>query len=107
MPKKVFVLTGATSGIGKALARDLAQTGETDVLVARDAGRSKATRDDLNRSVPNASLDLQLCDLSILSSVRNLAEILRSRYEWIDVLINNAAVYKSQRVVTVDGFEEM
>ena len=107
MPKKVFVLTGATSGIGKALARDLAQTGETVVLVAREAGRGKATLDELNRSVPNASLDLQLCDLSILSSVRNLAEILRSRYEWIDVLINNAAVYKSKRVVTVDGFEEM
>jgi NAD(P)-dependent dehydrogenase (short-subunit alcohol dehydrogenase family) len=107
MPKKVFVLTGATSGIGKALARDLAQTGETLVLVAREAGRGKATLDELNRSVPNASLDLQLCDLSILSSVRNLAEILRSRYEWIDVLINNAAVYKSKRVVTVDGFEEM
>ena len=107
MPKKVFVLTGATSGIGKALARDLAQTGETLVLVAREAGRGKATLDELNRSVPNASLDLQLCDLAILSSVRNLAEILRSRYEWIDVLINNAAVYKSKRVVTVDGFEEM
>jgi NAD(P)-dependent dehydrogenase (short-subunit alcohol dehydrogenase family) len=107
MPKKVFVLTGATSGIGKALARDLAQTGETVVLVAREAGRGKATLDELNRGVPNASLDLQLCDLSILSSVRNLAEILRSRYEWIDVLINNAAVYKSKRVVTVDGFEEM
>ena len=107
MPKKVFVLTGATSGIGKALAADLAKTGETVVLVGRDAERSKAALDEVRLAVPNSNLDLQLCDLTILSSVRNLAEILKSRYEWIDVLINNASVYKRKRVVTVDGFEEM
>jgi NAD(P)-dependent dehydrogenase (short-subunit alcohol dehydrogenase family) len=50
---------------------------------------------------------LQLCDLSILSSVRNVAEILKSKYEKINVLINNASVYKRKRTVTVDGFEEM
>ena len=107
MPKKVFVLTGATSGIGKALAADLAKTGETVVLVAREAERGKAALGDVRLAAPNSNLDLQLCDLSILSSVRNLAEILKSRYEWIDVLINNASVYKRKRVVTVDGFEEM
>jgi NAD(P)-dependent dehydrogenase (short-subunit alcohol dehydrogenase family) len=107
MPKKVFVVTGATAGIGKALAADLAQTGETVVLVARDAERGKAALEELSLAAPGSSLDLQLCDLSILSSVRNLAEILKSRYETIDVLINNAGVYKRRRVVTVDGFEEM
>lgn len=107
MPKKVFILTGATSGIGKVLAADLAKTGETVVLIGRDAERGKAALDEVRLAVPNANLDLQLCDLSILSSVRNLAEILKSRYEWIDVLINNASVYKRNRVVTVDGFEEM
>jgi NAD(P)-dependent dehydrogenase (short-subunit alcohol dehydrogenase family) len=107
MPKKVFVLTGATSGIGKALAADLAKTGETVVLVGRDAERGKTVLDEVRLAVPNSNLDLQLCDLSILSSVRNLAEILKSRYEWIDVLINNASVYKRKRAVTVDGFEEM
>jgi NAD(P)-dependent dehydrogenase (short-subunit alcohol dehydrogenase family) len=48
-----------------------------------------------------------LSDLSVLSSVRNLAEILKSRYPAIDVLINNASVYTKKRAVTVDGFEEM
>ena len=107
MPKKVFVVTGATSGIGKALAADLARTGETIVIVARDAERGKATLDELGRAIQTGVFDLQLCDLSVLSSVRNLAEILKSRYETIDVLINNAGVYKRTRVVTVDGFEEM
>ncbi len=104
---KVFVVTGVTSAIGKALAADLAKTGETVVLVARDADRGDATLRELSRRAQNPNLDLQLCDLSILSSVRNLAEILKSRYETIDVLINNAGVYNRKRVVTVEGFEEM
>ena len=107
MPNKVFVVTGATSGIGKALASGLAQTGETIVLVAREAGRGSAALQDITQETKNRDIDMQLCDLSIMSSVRNLAEILKSRYEKIDVLINNASVYRRKRAVTVDGYEEM
>jgi NAD(P)-dependent dehydrogenase (short-subunit alcohol dehydrogenase family) len=107
MPSQVFIVTGATSGIGKALAVDLAKLGEMVVIVARDAERANATLEEIRLATQNANVDLQLCDLSILSSVRNLAEILRSKYETIDVLINNAGVYKRKRSVTVDGFEEM
>jgi len=107
MANKVFVVTGVTSGIGKALAAQIAQTGETLVMVARDAERGQAALKELMLATQNPTIDLQLCDLSILSSVRNLAEILKSRYEQIDVLINKASAYKRKRVVTVDGFEEM
>jgi len=107
MENKVFVVTGATSGIGKALALGIAQTGETVVIVARDADRGSLALKEIALATQNPNLDLQLCDLSILSSVRNLAEILKSRYEKIDVLINNAGVHKRRRVITVDGFEEM
>ncbi|HET6821810.1 MAG TPA: SDR family NAD(P)-dependent oxidoreductase, partial [Anaerolineales bacterium] len=62
---------------------------------------------EVGLAAPNANVDLQLSDLSILSSVRNLAEILKSKYPAIDVLINNASVHKRTRAVTVDGFEEM
>jgi NAD(P)-dependent dehydrogenase (short-subunit alcohol dehydrogenase family) len=107
MPNKVFVLTGSTSGIGKALAAGLARTGDTLVMVAREAGRGSAALQEIMLATQNRNIDLQLCDLSILSSVRNLAEILKSRYEKIDVLINNASVYRRKRIVTVDGYEEM
>jgi NAD(P)-dependent dehydrogenase (short-subunit alcohol dehydrogenase family) len=107
MPNQVFVVTGATSGIGNALAVDLAKTGETVVIVARDPDRGSAAHKEIGLAAQNPNIDLQLCDLSVLSSVRNLAEILKSKYEQIDVLINNAGVYKRKRTVTVDGFEEM
>jgi NAD(P)-dependent dehydrogenase (short-subunit alcohol dehydrogenase family) len=107
MPNKVIVLTDATSGIGKALAVDLAKTGETVVIVAHDAEHGQAMLGEVGLAAPSANVDLQLSDLSILSSVRNLAEILKSKYPAIDVLINNASVHKRKRAVTVDGFEEM
>ena len=107
MVDRVFVVTGATSGVGKALLSELANTGETVVLIARDADRGQAALTEIATSMESPRLDLQLCDLSILSSVRNLAEILKSRYDHIDVLVNNASTYTRKRTVTVDGFEEM
>lgn len=107
MADKVYVVTGATSGIGKALALDLARAGDKVVIVARDADRGNATLQEITAATQSKNIDLQLCDLSVLSSVRNLAEILKSKYDHIDVLINNAGVYRRQRAVTVDGFEEM
>ena len=107
MPNKVIVLTDATSGIGKSLAVELAKTRETVVIVAHDAEHGKAMIGEVRLAAPDANIVLQLTDLSILSSVRNLAEILKSRYPVIDVLINNASVYTKKRVATVDGLEEM
>jgi NAD(P)-dependent dehydrogenase (short-subunit alcohol dehydrogenase family) len=107
MENKVFVVTGTTSGIGKALALEIARNGQTLVMIARDVERGQAALQEIRRQAPNPAIDLELCDLSVLSSVRNVAEILRSKYEKVNVLINNASVYKRQRTVTVDGFEEM
>jgi len=107
MDNKIFVVTGATSGIGKALIEDLAKTGQAIVVVARDADRGSAVLNAITSATQNPNLDLQLCDLSVLSSVRNLAQILNSKYQKINVLINNASVYKRKRVTTVEGFEEM
>ena len=107
MDTKIFVVTGVTSGIGRALALDLAKTGETVVLVARDPDRGNAVREKIAAVTQNPNVDLQLADLSSLSSVRNVAEILKSKYKSIDVLINNAAIYKRKRETSIDGYEMM
>lgn len=107
MTTKVFMVTGATSGIGKALATQLAQTGEIVILVARDLDRGNAVVQEITQKTQNWNLDLQLCDLSNLSSVNNLASVVKLKYNTIHVLINNAGVYKRQRQTTVDGYETM
>lgn len=107
MENKISVVTGASSGIGKALVLAFAKRGETVVMVARDAERGQTALEDIRSQTGNTNVDLQLCNLAVLSSVRNLAEILKSKYEKINLLINNAGVYRQKRTVTVDGFEEM
>jgi NAD(P)-dependent dehydrogenase (short-subunit alcohol dehydrogenase family) len=107
MAKKVIVVTGVTSGIGKALAMGLARSGENVVLVARDAERGSMIQGEIKSQTQNPEIELVLSDLSSLSSVRNAAAIIKSKHETIDVLINNAAIYKSRRELSTDGFELM
>src|SRR5215216_479484 len=107
MAKKVVVVTGVTSGIGKALAMGLARSGENVVLVARDADRGNMVQEEIKSQTQNPDIDLVLSDLSSLSSVRNAAAIIKSKHDNIDVLINNAAIYKSRRELSIDGFELM
>jgi NAD(P)-dependent dehydrogenase (short-subunit alcohol dehydrogenase family) len=104
---RVHVVTGAMSGLGKAIAMALAKTGGTVVVVARDPERGPQVQKEISSKAQNSNVELQLCDLANLSSVRNLAVILNNKYDTIDTLVNNAGVYKSRRVVTVDGYEEM
>lgn len=107
MNSKVYMVTGATSGIGRAVALKLAKTGETIIMVSRDDERGARAQKEISTATENPNIELQLCDIGNLSSVRNLATILNNRYEKLDALINNASVYKKQRSVTVDGYETM
>lgn len=107
MNSNIYMVTGATAGLGKALAQALAQTGATVIMVVRDEERGARARQEISSATQNSRIDLQLADIGNLSSVRNLATILAQRYEKIDALINNASVYKKNHTLTVDGYETM
>ncbi len=107
MGSKVYMVTGATSGIGKALATQLAKTGEIIVIVARDAERGNDVQQEISRKTQNWNIDLQLCDLSNMSSVNNLASVVKLKYNTINALVNNAGLYTRKRETTVDGYEKM
>lgn len=107
MSSKVYMVTGATSGIGKELATQLAKTGEIVVIVARDAERGNAVQQEISRKTQNWNIDLQLCDLSNMSSVNNLASVVKLKYNTINALVNNAGLYTRKRETTVDGYEKM
>lgn len=105
--RKIYMVTGVTSALGKAIALGLAGTGATVLMVAKDDSHGAGVEREVAQASGNSNVELLLGDLSNLSSVRNLAEVINSKYEKIDVLIHNNSLYRKQRHVTVDGFEEM
>lgn len=105
MRGRVCVITGATSGIGRATAEALAKRGATLALVCRDRGRGEEACDSIRRASGNAGVSLLLADLSSQAEIRRLAAELCQRHPQIHVLINNAGVVNLQRTTTVDGIE--
>ena len=105
MKNKVCVVTGATSGIGKVAAQVLAARGATVVLVSRTQEKGELTLEEVRREGGGDSVELVVSDLSSLAETRKLASEIRSRYDRIDVLMNNAGGINQAFVPTVEGFE--
>src|SRR5579862_7338491 len=105
MRGKICLVTGATSGIGKATALGLAQQQATVVLIARSQAKGEATRQEIQAATGNQSVDVLLADLSSQASIRQLAATVAERYPHIHVLVNNAGVFMLKRRETVDGLE--
>jgi len=105
MSGRTCLVTGATSGIGHETAARLAELGATVILVGRDQARGEAAGEAIRGRVPGARVDTLIADLSSLAQVRRLADEVRSTYERLDVLVNNAGVISTRRQLTVDGFE--
>ena len=99
MDKKTIIITGASSGIGKAAAKLLKEKGHEVVIVGRSPERTKAVGEELG-------VDYYIADFTKLNDVRELGQKLHDKYPRIDVLINNAGgIYRDKREVTVDGNE--
>jgi retinol dehydrogenase-14 len=107
MHGKICLVTGASSGIGKATAQGLARMGATVVMVCRDAARGESALSEIKHKTGNNSIDLLVADLSSQKEIHRLADEYCSKYQHLHVLINNAGVYYTKRHVTVDGLEAM
>lgn len=105
MNGKIVLVTGASSGIGQATAARLAAMNTHVVMVSRTAARGEKARDEILRATPGARVDLLIADLSTTSAIRTLADEFKSKYDRLDVLINNAAILTRERRVTPEGFE--
>jgi NAD(P)-dependent dehydrogenase (short-subunit alcohol dehydrogenase family) len=106
MHGQVCVVTGATSGIGKAAAAALARQGAEIIVVGRDPGRAEATAAAIQADgAPPPKVEI--ADLARLDQVRALAGRLNQTLDRIDVLINNAGLVLNERQVTPDGYEHV
>jgi retinol dehydrogenase-14 len=105
MGGKTVLITGGTSGIGKATAVALAARGANVVIVGRNQERGEVAVEEIKAQSHNESVELMLADLSVQAEVRGLAEEFQERHDRIDVLANNAGLVQSKRTETPDGIE--
>lgn len=105
MKDKICLITGATSGIGRAAATSLAGMGARVVIAGRDEERCMRTMESIRKETGNDAIDYLLADLSIQAQVRHLAQEFLSRYSRLDVLVNNAGGFFLTRQESMDGIE--
>ncbi|WP_438003854.1 SDR family oxidoreductase [Sorangium sp. So ce321] len=102
---KVFLVTGATEGIGKAAAMEFARRGATLVLVGRSKEKSERVVSELAAASGNDRIELLLGDLSSLADVRAVADAFRAKHDRLDALVNNAGAFFNECKLSADGIE--
>src|SRR5947207_512036 len=103
---KRVVITGATSGIGLAAARQLAAHGAQLSIVGRSPERVQQAAASIAAAAPRSpSVDVLVADLASQDAVHHLSEEILWRYPRVQVLINNAGAVYANRQVTRDGVE--
>ncbi len=102
---KVFVVTGANSGLGLWATKGLAANNATVVMACRSRDRAESARDEIKKEYPEADLDIILLDLGSLESVRQFADEFNQHYDRLHGLLNNAGIMQPPYRTTEDGFE--
>ncbi|MFI1731914.1 SDR family NAD(P)-dependent oxidoreductase [Streptomyces acidicola] len=105
--RPVIVMTGATNGMGRLAALDLARHGARLGIVARSRRKADAMRQEIEQAAPGTPVDVFLADLSLLAEVRRAGQEIAAHYPRIDVLINNAGLHAFSQRTTSEGYAEM
>lgn len=102
---KVYVVTGANSGIGLVATRQLATQGATVVMACRRVDAAKAAAETLRSELPSARIEVQALDLGNIASIRAFAESFCASHKQLHGLVNNAGIMNTPLGRTADGFE--
>ena len=105
MKGRVCLVTGATSGIGKATAHALAAAGATLVIHGRNRKKAEQTLAELKVVSGNGDIHMLLADFASLEEVSTLAREFQQRFGALRVLINNAGLLTDHRQLSRDGYE--
>lgn len=102
---RIIIVTGANTGLGYETALTLAKKGAKVIMACRNLSKANLAKKEIEKEMPTADLEVMEIDLSSLNSVRNFAKEYMSKYDRLDVLINNAGVMMPPYTKTEDGFE--
>ena len=105
MSKKTALITGATDGIGKAVARKLLVEGWNVVIVGRNPQRCAATVAELQAAIPNSQISAISADLTLMRETKAATDKFLAQYSSLDFLFLNANAIAQERIVTPEGFE--
>ncbi len=105
MSGRVVLITGGSSGIGRAAAEGFARLGASLILLSRDPRRGREAREAIAAASGSAAVAFEPCDLSDLAAVRAFAKRFCARGSRLDVLINNAALLSERRQLSRQGIE--
>lgn len=106
MEGRHVLITGATSGIGLAAAKQLAELGARLTLVVRDKSKADKIVEELTQQTGNTNINIELADMSLMKDVHSLADRLLKADQAIDILINNAGALFNPRAETAEGLEK-
>jgi NAD(P)-dependent dehydrogenase (short-subunit alcohol dehydrogenase family) len=102
---RTAIVTGANSGLGLIVARELAGAGARVVVTSRDTGKGAKALEIIKAAHPAANVEASQLDLADLASVRAFAQRILDSHDQLDILVNNAGVMAAPYARTADGFE--
>ena len=102
---KTILITGATSGIGKVTALELAKAGHTIVMANRNRKKSEDVRNEIVAATGSNTIEILDLDLASQGSVHECAQAFLTAHSSLDILVNNAGLMSNEEVITKDGFE--
>lgn len=102
---KVIIVTGANTGIGKEIARDLAKREAKVIMACRDMEKCENTRRDIVVESRNKYVYCRPCDLASQKSIRDFVEQFKKEHKKLHILINNAGVMRCPKMYTQEGIE--
>ena len=105
LSEKICMVTGANSGIGKETALLLAEQGARVVMVCRNRERGEPALKEIKAKSGTDTLELMTADFESQRQIRDLADAYQRTHDRLDVLVNNAGLYLSERHETEDGIE--
>jgi NAD(P)-dependent dehydrogenase (short-subunit alcohol dehydrogenase family) len=102
---RTAIVTGANSGLGLVVARELARAGAHVIMASRNAEKNATAMGAIKRAHPSANIEVAQLDLASLASVRSFVDRILARRQQVDVLVNNAGIMAVPRQRTAEGFE--